>query len=191
MCVCQQSSMPRLQHSGIAASKSPLQSVVGMTRPVTNTVVWWTIPQREQSSFPTSYNSSNNTTLMALIWTGNILSAGRYIKNYLHSLILFYWWLILLLFLLLIFIIINIYFVPQVDCNKGPASDKTAFSSWVRELSIAFKPHGLLLSTAVSPSKKVIDAGRKLFHISFIIFFTHSHLCILCVLFSLDHITFC
>ncbi|KAG7164861.1 chitinase 10-like 4 [Homarus americanus] len=47
----------------------------------------------------------------------------------------------------------------QVDCSKGPPSDKQAFGMWVKELSDAFKPHGLLLSTAVSPSKKVIDAG--------------------------------
>ncbi|KAA0201540.1 hypothetical protein HAZT_HAZT005433 [Hyalella azteca] len=47
----------------------------------------------------------------------------------------------------------------QVDCNKGPATDKQAFADWVRELSEAFKPRGLLLSAAVSPSKKVIDEG--------------------------------
>lgn len=47
----------------------------------------------------------------------------------------------------------------QVDCDKGPDSDKSAFAAWVRELSAALKPRGLLLSTAVSPSKMVIDAG--------------------------------
>lgn len=47
----------------------------------------------------------------------------------------------------------------QVDCNKGPASDKEAFADFVRELSESFKPKGLLLSSAVSPSKRVIDAG--------------------------------
>lgn len=47
----------------------------------------------------------------------------------------------------------------QVDCNKGPASDKQAFADFVRELSESFKPKGLLLSSAVSPSKRVIDAG--------------------------------
>ncbi|XP_031787655.1 probable chitinase 10 [Nasonia vitripennis] len=47
----------------------------------------------------------------------------------------------------------------QVDCSKGPASDKAAFSALVSELSSAFKPRGLLLSAAVSPSKQVIDAG--------------------------------
>ncbi|XP_076756261.1 putative chitinase 10 [Xylocopa sonorina] len=47
----------------------------------------------------------------------------------------------------------------QVDCKKGPASDKEAFASFVRELSEQFKPKGLLLSAAVSPSKRVIDTG--------------------------------
>ncbi|XP_063232762.1 probable chitinase 10 [Bacillus rossius redtenbacheri] len=47
----------------------------------------------------------------------------------------------------------------QVDCNKGPESDKEGFAALVRELSSAFKPRGLLLSSAVSPSKVVIDQG--------------------------------
>lgn len=47
----------------------------------------------------------------------------------------------------------------KVDCNKGPDSDKQGFAALVRELSTAFKPKGLLLSSAVSPSKAVIDAG--------------------------------
>nr|XP_031849252.1 probable chitinase 10 [Nomia melanderi] len=47
----------------------------------------------------------------------------------------------------------------QVDCRKGPASDKEGFASLVRELSEAFRPKGLLLSAAVSPSKRVIDEG--------------------------------
>ncbi|XP_029168632.1 probable chitinase 10 [Nylanderia fulva] len=47
----------------------------------------------------------------------------------------------------------------QVDCNKGPESDKEGFSQLVKELSDEFKPRGLLLSAAVSPSKRVIDAG--------------------------------
>ena len=46
-----------------------------------------------------------------------------------------------------------------MDCNKGPDSDKPAFAAWVRELKMAFREHGFLLSAAVSPSKKVIDAG--------------------------------
>lgn len=37
--------------------------------------------------------------------------------------------------------------------------EKDNFASFVEELSQKFKPRGLLLSTAVSPSKKVIDAG--------------------------------
>lgn len=47
----------------------------------------------------------------------------------------------------------------QVDCNKGPHSDKQAFADFVKELHEAFKPKGWLLSSAVSPSKRVIDAG--------------------------------
>ncbi|XP_055372239.1 probable chitinase 10 [Condylostylus longicornis] len=47
----------------------------------------------------------------------------------------------------------------QVDCDKGKPDEKQAFAAFVRELSAAFKPRGLLLSAAVSPSKKVIDAG--------------------------------
>jgi len=47
----------------------------------------------------------------------------------------------------------------QVDCNKGPESDKQAFAAWIKELHFAFKPKGLLLTAAVSPSNKVIDAG--------------------------------
>ncbi|XP_050672534.1 probable chitinase 10 isoform X2 [Leptidea sinapis] len=47
----------------------------------------------------------------------------------------------------------------QVDCSKGPDSDKEAFGELIRELSAVFKPRGLLLSSAVSPSKVVIDAG--------------------------------
>ncbi|XP_011303299.1 probable chitinase 3 [Fopius arisanus] len=54
----------------------------------------------------------------------------------------------------------------QVDCSKGPPSDKESFTSFVRELSDAFKPKGLLLSTAVSPSKRVIDAGYDVSELS-------------------------
>ncbi|XP_046655141.1 probable chitinase 10 [Daphnia pulicaria] len=49
----------------------------------------------------------------------------------------------------------------QVDCKAGPDSDKPAFTAWVRELSEAFKPRGWLLSSAVSPSKTVIDLGYE------------------------------
>lgn len=47
----------------------------------------------------------------------------------------------------------------QTECQKGPASDKDGFSALVKELSAKFKPRNLLLSAAVSPSKKIIDAG--------------------------------
>lgn len=47
----------------------------------------------------------------------------------------------------------------QVNCNAGPDSDKESFGLFVRELHQAFKPHRLLLSAAVSPSKQVINAG--------------------------------
>lgn len=47
----------------------------------------------------------------------------------------------------------------QVDCKKGTPDEKQGFTDLVRELSKAFKPKGLLLSAAVSPNKKVIDAG--------------------------------
>lgn len=47
----------------------------------------------------------------------------------------------------------------QVDCKKGNPDEKENFAAFVKELSDAFKPRGLLLSSAVSPSKTVIDAG--------------------------------
>jgi len=47
----------------------------------------------------------------------------------------------------------------QTECNKGFQDEKEGFTAWVKELSEAFEPRGLLLSTAVSPSKKIIDAG--------------------------------
>lgn len=47
----------------------------------------------------------------------------------------------------------------QVDCKKGFADEKAGFASLVQELAVAFRPRGLLLSSAVSPSKMVIDAG--------------------------------
>ena len=57
--------------------------------------------------------------------------------------------------------------VRQVECNKGPDSDKAAFSAWIQELHTAFQPLGLLLSAAVSPSYKVIDAGQAQVHQNF------------------------
>ncbi|XP_039482039.1 probable chitinase 10 isoform X2 [Drosophila santomea] len=47
----------------------------------------------------------------------------------------------------------------QTECNKGSTEEKEGFTAWVQELSVAFRPRGLLLSTAVSPSRKIIDAG--------------------------------
>ena len=47
----------------------------------------------------------------------------------------------------------------QVDCSKGPPSDKDGFALLVKELSRALKSKGLLLSAAVSPSKAVVDRG--------------------------------
>jgi len=47
----------------------------------------------------------------------------------------------------------------QVDCDAGPSADKENFALLVKELSDVFRPKGLLLTAAVSPSKKVIDAG--------------------------------
>lgn len=48
----------------------------------------------------------------------------------------------------------------QVDCRKGPDSDKPAFAAFVRELREAFKSKKYLLTAAVSPSKVVVDAGK-------------------------------
>ncbi len=45
----------------------------------------------------------------------------------------------------------------QVNCDRGPASDKANFATFVKELRQAFNPHDLLLTAAVSPSKAVID----------------------------------
>lgn len=47
----------------------------------------------------------------------------------------------------------------QTECNKGFADEKEGFTNLVKELSVAFRPRGLLLSTAVSPSKQIIDKG--------------------------------
>lgn len=47
----------------------------------------------------------------------------------------------------------------QVDCTKGYADEKEGFAELVRALSAEFKPRGWLLSAAVSPNKKVIDAA--------------------------------
>nr|QDA39872.1 chitinase 4 [Phenacoccus solenopsis] len=47
----------------------------------------------------------------------------------------------------------------QVNCDRGPDSDKAGFAALVTELRQAFNAHGYLLSAAVSPSKTVIDKG--------------------------------
>ncbi|XP_050540568.1 probable chitinase 10 isoform X2 [Daktulosphaira vitifoliae] len=47
----------------------------------------------------------------------------------------------------------------QVDCTKGPSSDKEGFSNLLIELRQAFNNEGFLLSAAVSPNKAVIDEG--------------------------------
>lgn len=49
----------------------------------------------------------------------------------------------------------------QVECSKGYADEKQYFAQFVRELYEAFKTRGWLLSSAVSPSKTVIDAGYE------------------------------
>merc|ERR1711934_349870 len=54
----------------------------------------------------------------------------------------------------------------QTDCKEENYKDKDAFTAWVRELSAAFKPKGLLLSAAVSPSKKIMDVGYNVAEIS-------------------------
>lgn len=47
----------------------------------------------------------------------------------------------------------------QVECDKGSPEEKEGFASLVRELALEFRPRGWLLSSAVSPSKMVIDKG--------------------------------
>lgn len=47
----------------------------------------------------------------------------------------------------------------QTECKKGYADEKEGFTELVKELSVALRPRGMVLSTAVSPSKQIIDAG--------------------------------
>nr|QCI31492.1 chitinase [Grandidierella japonica] len=54
----------------------------------------------------------------------------------------------------------------QVDCKKGPDTDKQAFTDWVMELASVFHPRGLLVTAAVSPNYKVIDAGYDVAKVS-------------------------
>lgn len=86
---------------------------------------------------------------MDWIWTGNVITS-KFSKQYFERQNLF---------------VYNNVQDPkcwQVDCDKGPDSDKMAFSAFVRELKEVFEPRGLLLSAAVSPNKKVIDQGKVL-----------------------------
>ena len=54
----------------------------------------------------------------------------------------------------------------QTDCKEDRKKDKEAFTAWVRELKMAFKQDGLLLSAATSPSKKIIDYGYEVAELS-------------------------
>lgn len=60
---------------------------------------------------------------------------------------------------------VNLYFHSQypvcwqTECKKGFPDEKEGFTELVKDLSVEFRPKGLLLSTAVSPSKQIIDAG--------------------------------
>ena len=47
----------------------------------------------------------------------------------------------------------------QTECKEERYEDKASFAAFVSELKGAFQPKGLLLSAAVSPSKKIIDVG--------------------------------
>lgn len=72
----------------------------------------------------------------------------------------------------------NFYHFTKVECEKGPSSDKQGFADLVKELRAAFVPRGLLLSAAVSASKRVIDLGiRTLINFNFYItiFITQYH----------------
>jgi chitinase len=50
----------------------------------------------------------------------------------------------------------------QGNCNAGPASDKAAFATFVKELRAAL-PKGAILSAAVSASKVIVDKGQFIF----------------------------
>ena len=47
----------------------------------------------------------------------------------------------------------------QTECKEERYKDQAAFAAWVRELKAELAPRGLLLSAAVSPSKKIIEVG--------------------------------
>lgn len=57
--------------------------------------------------------------------------------------------------------IVYVFVSDQVDCKRGPKSDKRGFSDLLLELREAFDKEGFLLSAAVSPNKVVIDAGAQ------------------------------
>jgi spore germination protein YaaH len=63
----------------------------------------------------------------------------------------------------------------QTNCNKGPDSDKEAFSALVSELREAFNPHGFLLSSAVSPNKLIIDKGTRLLREKLLLMDIYNH----------------
>ena len=52
-------------------------------------------------------------------------------------------------------------YIVQTECKRERYKDKAGFASLVSELREAFSPLGLLLSAAVSPSKKIIDVGYE------------------------------
>lgn len=56
-------------------------------------------------------------------------------------------------------IIGSIFAALQVDCSRGPSSDRKDFTLLLKELNAAFEPKGLLLSAAVSAGKQVIDVA--------------------------------
>ena len=52
----------------------------------------------------------------------------------------------------------------QVDCSAGPASDKEAYTAWVKELREAMdaEDDDLVLTAAVSPSSEVIQKAYNI-----------------------------
>ena len=52
----------------------------------------------------------------------------------------------------------------QVDCSAGPASDKDAYTAWVKELREAMdaEDDNLVLTAAVSPSSEVIQKAYNI-----------------------------
>lgn len=62
---------------------------------------------------------------------------------------------------------------PQVECAKGKPQEKEGFTALVEELYAEFHPRGWLLTTAVSPSKKVIDAAYDVARLSKSFTFIH------------------